>query len=73
MPYPDATGTINLSASIGIETIIGPEAMEELKASDGTESVSLVPVVEKPRDVGKMLAIQAWWSVSRTGIEPVTC
>lgn len=38
-----------------IETIIGPEAMEELGATAGEKSASMVPVVNQKQHVGKML------------------
>jgi len=54
--YSHVAPNLQEMAAQRIEAIIGEEAMEELGATGGAKSVSIVPVVDQAQDVGRMLA-----------------
>jgi integrase len=57
--YSHLVPSLQEMAAQRIETIIGEEAMEELRTIGVEKSVGIVPVVEQPQHVGKML-VECW-------------
>jgi hypothetical protein len=59
-------------AALRIESIIGDESTEELRAVYVEKKVGILPGVEQSQHVGKMLVKTVILNVSRGGLEPPT-